>query len=291
MKLPTGGGARMRSLRKTALVCLLVLSCPLLKAQRHIAQDMAFIDYLIGNNFTTDALSWLDGNAYQPSDTLAYFRGLSLYTAGKLELASKEFSKVPDSSAFYDRSVFYGVVADTNRGSYSGALSRMDAYQGKYQELKYYQKAGLALLMDEREAFKSASSAFTYSDYSLTEGERLFDKIFAERYLEKHKSPWLAAGLSAVVPGLGKIYVGRKDEGIAALMTVGVLAGFTAEAWIKKGPTDWRTIVFGTLGSLFYIGSIYGSYMSVGIYNDTLKNAQNTAIVFNLHLPVRTLFK
>ena len=31
--------------------------------------------------------------------------------------------------------------------------------------------------------------------------------------------------------------------------------------------------------------------MSVGIYNDTLKDAQNTAVVFNLHLPVRSIFK
>ena len=291
MRLPTGGGAPMRSLRKFALVCLLALAGPLLKAQRPVAEDMAFIDYLIGNNFTTDALIWLDSQDYSPSDTLDFLKGLTLYTAGKLELASAEFSKVPCTSSFFDRSVFYGAISDTYTGAYSRALSRLDEYQGKYQELKYYQKAGLALLQDEREAYKATASAFSYNDYSLVEGERLFDKIFAERYLAKQKSPWLAAGLSAVLPGLGKIYVGRKDEGIAALMTVGVLAGFTAEAWIKKGPTDWRTIVFGTLGSLFYIGNIYGSYMSVGIYNDTLRDAQNTAIVFNLHLPVRTLFK
>ena len=291
MKLPTGGGARMRNLRKTALVCLLVLACPLLKAQRHIAQDMAFIDYLIGNNFTTDAISWLDGNAYQPSDTLAYLRGLSLYTAGKLELASIEFSKVPSASCYYDRSVFFGVVSDAYNGRYNLGLDRLSSYTGPYQELKYYQIAALSLLKDDKDGYKAASGAFTYSDYTMTEGEKLFDRVYEERYLAKQKSPWLAAGLSAVVPGLGKIYVGRKDEGIAALMTVGVLAGFTAEAWIKKGPTDWRTILFGTLGSLFYIGNIYGSYMSVGIYNDTLRDAQNTAIVFNLHLPVRTLFK
>lgn len=290
MKRPTGGGVKMR---KTKLLLALLLVCaPVCRAQqRPISQDLGFIDYLIGNNFTTDALSWLDGNAYQPSDTLAYLRGLTLYTAGKLELAAEQFSKVPAESGYYDRSVFYGVVSDAYSGSYDRGLGRLEAYNGPYQELKYFEMAALSLLKDDKAGYKAAASAFTYSDYTMTEGERLFDKVYDERYATPQKSPWLAAGLSAAIPGLGKIYAGRKDEGIAALMTVGVLAGFTAEAWVKKGPTDWRTIVFGTLGSLFYIGNIYGSYMSVGIYNDTLKDAQNTAVVFNLHLPVRSIFK
>ena len=279
--------------KSKVLLVLLLLVCPLSAAaqQRPVADDLGFIDYLIGNNFTTDALSWLDGNSYQPSDTLAYLRGLTLYTAGKLELAAEQFSKVPSESCYYDRSVFFGVVSDACSGRYDRGLQRLEGYNGPYQELKYYEIAALSLLKDDKAGYKAAASAFTYSDYTMTEGEKLFDKVYDERYIARQKNPWLAAGLSAVVPGLGKIYAGRKDEGIAALMTVGVLAGFTAEAWVKKGPTDWRTIVFGTLGSLFYIGNIYGSYMSVGIYNDTLKDAQNTAIVFNLHLPVRNIFK
>ena len=137
MKEPTGGGVKMR---KTKLLLALLLVCaPVCRAQqRPISQDLGFIDYLIGNNFTTDALSWLDGNAYQPSDTLAYLRGLTLYTAGKLELAAEQFSKVPAESGYYDRSVFYGVVSDAYSGSYDRGLGRLEAYNGPYQELKYF---------------------------------------------------------------------------------------------------------------------------------------------------------
>ena len=201
-------------MRKTKLLLALLLVCaPVCRAQqRPISQDLGFIDYLIGNNFTTDALSWLDGNAYQPSDTLAYLRGLTLYTAGKLELAAEQFSKVPAESGYYDRSVFYGVVSDAYSGSYDRGLGRLEAYNGPYQELKYFEMAALSLLKDDKAGYKAAASAFTYSDYTMTEGERLFDKVYDERYATPQKSPWLAAGLSAAIPGLGKIYAGRKDR-------------------------------------------------------------------------------
>ncbi len=280
-------------MRRIKLVLALVLLIPgalKAQAQRPIAGDVEFINYLIGNNFTKDAVVWLDSQNYAPSDTLHFLKGLSLYTAGKLDLASASFDKVPVGSQFFERSVFFGAVSDAVSGRYDDALRRLNLYDGDLIELKNYELAALSLLKDNKEAYKAASQAFSYSDYRMVEGEKLFDGIYDSRYLSKQKSPALAAGLSAVVPGLGKIYSGRKDEGIAAFMTVGVLAGFTAECWIKKGPTDWRTIVFGTLGSLFYLGNIYGSYVSVGIYNDTLRDAQNTAVVFNLHVPVRSFF-
>lgn len=78
-------------------------------------------------------------------------------------------------------------------------------------------------------------------------------------------------------------------EGISSFLCVGTLAAFTAECYAKKGASDWRTILFGSLASLFYIGNVYGSYLSVGIYNETLFNAQNSTILFNLHIPVRNL--
>lgn len=289
--MPIGGGAAVRRI-KLALALTLALASGALRAQnsRPIAGDVDFINYLIGNNMTTDAISWLDGQSYAASDTLHFLKGLSLYTAGKLELAADAFSLVKEGSPYYDKSVFFGVVSDAYLGRYDSGLQRLAAYDGRYIELKSYETAALALLKNDKEAYLSAASGFTYSEYAMMDGEKLFDGIYTSRFVVKQKNPALAAAMSAVIPGLGKVYSGRKDEGIAAFMTVGVLAGFTAECWIKKGPTDWRTILFGTLGSLFYIGNIYGSYMSVGIYNDTLRDAQNTSVIFNLHLPIRSIF-
>ena len=270
------------------LLLILSVLIPLgLRAQQGITKDMGFIDYLIGNNLTRDALSWIEGSNYAPSDTLDYLKGLTLYTANKLDLAAQSLSKILAASPFYEKSLYLGAVSQAYLGNYSEGLRLI--VSAADSELKQYELAAFNLLLDDKSAYELAAKNFTYEDYSLADGERMFGKIYEDRFGGKHKSPALAGAMSAVVPGAGKWYAGRKDEAIVSFLTVGVFAGLTAECWVKKGPKDWRTIVFGTLGSLFYIGNIYGSYVSVGIYNDNLRNAQNNTIVFNLHVPIRSL--
>ena len=269
------------------LLLLVVLLLPIsAKAQQGIGKDIEFIDYLIGNNLTRDALAWIDGSNYSPSDTLYFLKGLTLYTANKLDLATQSFAKVPTSSPYYEQSLLFGAVSHAYLGNYGEGLKLIQNTDDS--ELKQYELAAFSLLLNDKAGYEQAAKNFTYNDYSLAEGENIFGKIYDSRYNERQKSPALAGLMSAVIPGAGKFYAGRKDEGIASFFTVGIFAGLTAECWAKKGPKDWRTIVFGTLGSLFYIGNIYGSYVSVGIYNDNLRDAQNSTIVFNLHVPVRS---
>lgn len=270
------------------LPLILALIMPLgLRAQQGISRDLGFIDYLIGNNLTRDAISWLEGSNYAPSDTLDFLKGLTFYTAGKLDLATESFLKVPSGSPYYEKSLYFGAVSNAYLGNYEKGLQLINS--AGESELKQYGLAAFNLLLDDKQSFELAWKNFTYQDYSLADGEKMFGKIYEDRFGTKQKSPALAGVMSAVVPGAGKWYAGRKDEAIVSFLTVGILAGLTAECWVKKGPKDWRTIVFGTLGSLFYIGNIYGSYVSVGIYNDNLRNAQDNTIVFNLHVPIRSL--
>ena len=101
----------------------------------------------------------------------------------------------------------------------------------------------------------------------------------------------MAAIASAIIPGSGKIYAGKLGEGISAFLLTGVFGAITAEHWVKDGPANWKTIVPGLLGAFLYIGNIYGSYMSVSIYNSNLKDAQDTAVLYNIHIPLRSVFK
>ena len=151
--------------------------------------------------------------------------------------------------------------------------------------------AGLALLRDDPDAFKSAAGAFRYNDFTLEAAEHELAEIFSMRYETPQKSPWLAAAASAVVPGLGKIYAGQTGEGISSFLVIGAMGAITAEHWIKDGPRDWKTIVPGVLTAFLYLGNIYGSYMSVSIYNTRLNDAQDTAVLYNVHIPLRSVFK
>ena len=256
-----------------------------------VGDDYDFAIYLIDNDLKLDALQLVSRSCYRQSDTLDFLRGWAHYNLKQLETANSYLLAVPQQSAFYEKSLFYSTAVSAHLGDYSSPLGRLQEYNGPYTELRDVQLAGLALLRGEKGAFKAASEGFGYSDFALESAERTLCDIYNERYEKRAKSPLLAAAASAVIPGAGKIYAGKIGEGVSAFLITGALGAITAEHWVKDGATNWKTIIPGLLTTVFYIGNIYGGYMSVSIYNSNLKNAQDTAVLYNIHIPLRTVFK
>ena len=278
--------------RALLLLPFLLLAAAPASAQRSYAsKDAAFVDYLIGNNMEGEAVVLLSRSRYHASDTLQYLRGWANYSAKRLEAAAEAFDKVPEGSPFYDKSLFFNVISNAHLGNFTRSSELLESYGGPYKELKSLEQAGIALLEDRPDDFTAATGGFTFSQYALTESERTLQGIFNDRYYGRSKSPALAAAASAAVPGLGKVYAGELAEGVASFMAVGSLAAITAENWVKYGIKDWKTILFGTLGAIFYIGNIYGSYVSVSIHNNDIRNAQDTAILYHIHIPLRSVFQ
>lgn len=101
-----------------------------------------------------------------------------------------------------------------------------------------------------------------------------------------NRSPLLAGALSAVIPGAGKIYAGDLHSGVSTFLVVGALGAMTAESWVKLGIKDWRTISLASIFSLFYIGNIYGSYLSVSIIQNTMSDAHKATLLFDIRIPL-----
>ena len=278
--------------RLTTLILAFLLAAAAASAQRSYAsKDAAFVDYLIGNNMEGDAVTLLTRGRYYASDTLQYLRGWANYSAKRLEEAAAAFDKVPQDSPFHDKSLFFNVISNAHLGNYARSSELLRGYGGPYVELKSLEEAGIALLEGRAADYVTAADGFTFSQYALAESERALQGIYNERYFGRSKSPVLAAAASAVVPGLGKVYAGELGEGVASFLTVGSLAAITAENWVKYGVKNWKTILFGAVGAVFYIGNIYGSYVSVSIHNDELKNVQDTSILYHIHIPLRSVFQ
>lgn len=257
---------------------------------KFISDEFDFVNYLVGNNMPGDAVKLLSQDIYHPSDSLDYLRGWADYSDKRLEEASLRFDKIGSHSAFYDKSLFFNVISNAHLGRYDRCESLLNSYSGPYKELQSLEQAGLALLRDRPDDYLRASSGFTYSQYALTESENMLGEIYEKRYGSKGKSPALAAAASAVIPGLGKIYAGELGEGLSSFLVIGSMAAITAENWSRNGITNWKTILFGTLSAAFYIGNIYGSYVSVSIHNNDLRNAQDTAVLYHIHIPLRSTF-
>ncbi|MDO5442409.1 MAG: hypothetical protein Q4G10_01935 [Bacteroidia bacterium] len=278
-------------MKRLALVIAALCSLFCARAQqRCVSGDMDFVNYLIGNGMASDAWLLLSQDSFHASDTLDFLRGWAGYSAKKLDEAAAFFSEVPSSSSFYDKSLFFNAISNAHLGRYSVSEELLRSYTGPFKELRSLELAGISLLEDRPEAYLEAAGDFTFSQYALTEAEQQLKDIYTQRYCSRGKSPLAAAALSAVIPGSGKIYAGELGEGIASLVVIGSMAAITAENWVKNGPANWKTLLFGTIGAAFYIGNIYGSYVSVSIHNNDLRNAQDTAILYHIHIPLRSSF-
>ena len=83
----------------------------------------------------------------------------------------------------------------------------------------------------------------------------------------QRRNPIFAGIMSAILPGTGKIYAGRTNDGIISFLTI-ALAGWQAyDGFSKHGIRSAKGWIYGSLGAFFYFGNIYGSISATKILN------------------------
>jgi TM2 domain-containing membrane protein YozV len=97
-------------------------------------------------------------------------------------------------------------------------------------------------------------------------------QMVVESRLVNYKSPALALGLSAILPGSGKFYTGNWKDGLIALVFVGANAFSSYRGFNKHGIESAYGWIFGGLAAGFYAGNLYGSYQAATRYNQKLND-------------------
>jgi len=131
-----------------------------------------------------------------------------------------------------------------------------------------------------RDIYKLKSITYLYPGQALPDSSAFFkpfneyeSKELLKFYLRKkypdYKSAATAALLSAVVPGLGKIYTGKYTDGITSFLLTGVLTYLSIDNF--NADHQVRAWLFAGLAAYFYAGNIYGSAASAQIYNAGIK--------------------
>jgi uncharacterized protein YihD (DUF1040 family) len=91
----------------------------------------------------------------------------------------------------------------------------------------------------------------------------LYDKTGSIRY----KSPAAATALSAVIPGLGKIYSHDWKDGLFSLLFVGTNVWQSYRGFSRNGIESVTGWIFGALAAGFYTANLFGSWKSASDYN------------------------
>ena len=86
-----------------------------------------------------------------------------------------------------------------------------------------------------------------------------------------YKSKLVAGCLSTAVPGMGKVYCGRINDGFYSLFMIGLSSWLAYDGFKKNGSQSVKGWIYGTLGTVLYIGNIYGSVVAVKIHNNKLE--------------------
>jgi len=290
-----------RTLSKAAVLVLImsVLYGTKLQAQQFVfSKELRFAQYLLDKDAGREAIHVMEQIdtttlSIPEKDTLFYMLGWAAYSARQLDKSIQYLMKVSPGYLQYGKSRFFSAYCQAFQGRIDtaiGVLRPLPLPDSVQQELRSLQLAGIALLKRDYKTYLEEHSRFTYSSYVFSKEERRMQLYYDRLSGFRRRSPVLAGIYSAVVPGLGKFYAGKKKQGIAAFLPVVSLAALTYEAYRKDGAGSARFIGFGALFSIFYIGNIWGSTLSVKIRRNEFYKEYDNKILFDMHIPLRNFF-
>jgi len=209
-----------------------------------------------------DAVLLQIGDCYrlgtQPSEALHYYhRYVAEYPNGPL--ASK--AQLLIAAIYFDQNDYHQSLATLTQLQSTDEETRTRQEllcTANYLRLRQWEKAQ-AQLQD-----------IPAGDTPLLKEAQSLRKLAQEGKRAHGKSPLLAAIMSAVLPGSGKVYAGRAIDGATTLLTLALTGWQAYRGFNDDGSHSVRGWLYGTMFVTFYAGNIYGSAVAVKISNETL---------------------
>jgi TM2 domain-containing membrane protein YozV len=115
----------------------------------------------------------------------------------------------------------------------------------------------------------------------------LFTLLTERKKNAPDKSPLLAAGLSAVIPGSGKIYGGQTIDGLFSFVSIALATWQAYDGFHDDGISSVKGWLVGSIAATFYVGNIYGSAVNIELQNQI----QQTKFEQDVRALVKTSFR
>ena len=227
---------------------LLIISCLFFLVVR-TQVDVRFVQHLSVNGLKTEHFAYLQTKgSYKEGDTLAYHWSKYFLQYGQAEELIQ--------SVGFCKNFF---VADT---SFSNAVSRFFLLGPEKHKNVFFPD----IIQQQKKSFYTNQM---FNLFKIVAHPKITDTVFVPQRLHFSfknfqetfdKKPAMAGFLSAVLPGSGKLYVGRPKSFFNVLFAH-VLYGLSVyESNRKLGLKNPYTVFCISYSGLFYLANIYGSY-------------------------------
>lgn len=137
------------------------------------------------------------------------------------------------------------------------------ANMNKFSEAKALLEKQKSLFVQEK---KTYAKFYKKANEILEEGAGL-----------SRKSPGWAIFWGTILPGGGHLYLKQWDNALVSFLLVGSTALLAYDGFLNERAV--QAAIFTTLGSGFYIGSVYSSYRGARVYNRYFGRAVNKQLV------------
>ncbi len=212
------------------------------------------------------------------NDSLQFKVATSYYRMGLFDKSILEFQRIETDVELNRLAKLESIRSVYQIGDYNKLREKISNYfivMGESHKLsKLY---NYSLLMDS----SPLPAKSIYLSHFSSEEKKKVSEYYDWKINPPYKSPTKAAVMSAIVPGLGKIYANEVGDGITAFLLTGLFTYLAVDKFQNnKTGSGW---LYASIAAFFYSGNIYGSATAVQNYNAGIKFNFDNKVKFYLN--------
>ena len=211
-----------------------------------------------------------------PNDSIQFRIAFCRKKEGKLEVADELFKKLGNSkagSAWRCKAIFHSAQIAFLMGNYgeSDRIIEREADSSYGAESTRVNELRVLDFLGEEEWDKANNILNSNRNIILADAEQRFALLLNEAQTLQRKNPWIAGGLSAIIPGAGKVYTSEWQDGLYSFLYVAFTGYLSYTGFHAEGTSSVKGWIFGSLSATLYAGNIYGSVQSANAFNARFK--------------------
>lgn len=232
----------------------------------------------------------INNNNQEQIDSIQFFKGLLFFEKKNFDSANFSLKNVSNSSSIFIQSSFVRSIAlgysSNNGDTFIKVINEIPNNDSIISKIKIMMLASNALINNNYPIYDSLISQINDSLYIYNTLQSTLNKWNLLRN-KKAKSEFLAGTLSAIIPGLGKVYAGKGFDGLSTFFTHIPLALILNESLHGSGVNSARFITFASITSLFYFGNIITSYYYVNINRKEVDFERKNEVLLQCNVMLR----